>query len=141
MATSEQREAFRRALQRARREHGWSQRKLSDALGLSHSTVSYWERGAGVPEPANVIELERVLELESGTLARLLGYMPVATMRNEMISVLDAIMADSELDVRQRELLATMYRELVRQRHAERSERKPRKGKSGTAAREQHRGE
>lgn len=119
-ATDEQKRAFQRALQRARRERGLSQRELARALGLSHSTLSYWELGKGLPEPANVVELERVLELESGTLSRLLGYMPVATMQREMVGVLDAIMADPELGARERELLATMYRELLRQRRTER---------------------
>jgi len=97
-----------------------SQRELARALGFSHSTISYWELGKGLPEPANVVELERVLELESGTLSRLLGYMPVATMQREMVGVLDAIMADPGLGARERELLATMYRELLRQRRTER---------------------
>ncbi len=119
-ATDEQRRAFQRALQRARRERGLSQRELARALGFSHSTISYWELGKGLPEPANVVELERVLELESGTLSRLLGYMPVATMQREMVGVLDAIMADPGLGARERELLATMYRELLRQRRTER---------------------
>jgi ribosome-binding protein aMBF1 (putative translation factor) len=124
MATNDQREAFRRALQRARRERGWTQRQLATALSVSPNAVSYWERGKSLPAPTNVIELERTLELESGALARLLGYMPLATMQREMASVLDAITADPELDTNERELLATMYRELVRQVRQRREERK-----------------
>jgi transcriptional regulator with XRE-family HTH domain len=124
VATDEQREMFRRALQRARRERGLSQRELSKALSLSHSTVSFWERGESIPAIDNVIELERVLDLQSGELSRLLGYMPLVTMRQEMIGVLDAIVADPELGADQRELLMTMYRELVRQARQHRGERK-----------------
>ena len=128
MTTSEQQQAFRQALAHARQKRGWSQRELARAIGLSQSTVSYWEQGKSLPEPANVVELERVLELESGTLARLLGYMPAATMRREMATVLDAIMADPDLGQRERDLLLAMYRELVRQR---RGERKPGQAEAG----------
>jgi hypothetical protein len=71
------------------------------------------------------VELERALELEGGTFARLLGYMPHETMRREMLGVLDAVMADPDLGERERELLLTMYRQLVQQRRAERLEREP----------------
>jgi transcriptional regulator with XRE-family HTH domain len=132
VTSSEQRQAFRQALTHARQKRGWSQRELARALRLSQSTVSYWEQGKSLPEPANVVELERVLELESGALARLLGYMPAATMRREMATVLDAIMADPDLGERERDLLLTMYRELVRQRRAD---RKPREASSRQARR------
>ena len=135
VTSSQQQQAFRQALAHARQERGWSQRELARAIGLSQSAVSYWEQGKSLPEPFNVVELERVLELESGTLARLLGYMPAATMRREMATVLDAIMADPELGERERELLLTMYRELVRQRRGDRepreaSTRNPRRDKT-----------
>jgi transcriptional regulator with XRE-family HTH domain len=132
VTSNEQQQAFRQALTHVRQERGWSQRELARMLGLSQSTVSYWEQGKSLPEPANVVELERVLKLESGTLARLLGYMPAATMRREMSTVLDAIMADPDLGERERELLLTMYRELVRQRRAH---REPRQASSRQARR------
>jgi transcriptional regulator with XRE-family HTH domain len=122
VTTQEQREAFRQALTHIRQQRRWSQRRLAKEVGLSHSTIAVWERGQTIPEPANVVELERALELESGTLARLLGYMP-ATMRQEMISVLDAIMADPDLGERERALLLTMYRQLVQQSRADRAGR------------------
>src|SRR6266540_6904951 len=120
VTTNEQREAFRQALRHTREERGWSQRRLAQEVGVSHSAIASWERGSNLPESANVVDLERALALEAGTLARLLGYMPLETMRREMTNVLDAIMADPELGQRERELLLTMYRELVRQRRAER---------------------
>jgi transcriptional regulator with XRE-family HTH domain len=123
VTTQEQREAFRQALIHIRHQRGWSQRRLAKEVGLSHSTIAVWERGQTIPEPANVVELERALKLESGTLARLLGYMPAGTMRQEMISVLDAIMADPDLGERERALLLTMYRQLVQQSRADRVER------------------
>jgi transcriptional regulator with XRE-family HTH domain len=133
VTTNEQREAFRQALRHARQERGWSQRRLAQEVGVSHSSISSWERGSSLPEPANVVDLEGALELESGTLARMLGYMPMETMRREMRTVLDAIMADPELGQRERDLLLAMYRELVRQR---RTERKPGQAHSGQVGRD-----
>jgi transcriptional regulator with XRE-family HTH domain len=125
VTTREQREAFRLALTHARRELQWSQRRLAKELGVSHSTVALWERGKSLPTSANVVELEQALGVEGGTFARLLGYMPQETMRQEMLSVLDAVMADPDLGERERELLLTMYRQLVQQRRAERLGREP----------------
>ena len=64
MTTQEQREAFRQALIHIRQQRGWSQRRLAKEVGLSHSTIAVWERGQTIPEPANVVELERALELD-----------------------------------------------------------------------------
>jgi len=134
VTTQEQREAFRQALIHIRHQQGWSQRRLAKEVGLSHSTIAVWERGQTIPEPANVVELERALELESGTLARLLGYMPAGTMRQEMISVLDAIMADPDLGERERGLLLTMYRQLVQQSRADRGGREAGQTAAGGAS-------
>jgi transcriptional regulator with XRE-family HTH domain len=134
VTTQEQREAFRQALIHIRQQRGWSQRRLAKEVGLSHSTIAVWERGQTIPEPANVVELERALELESGTLARLVGYMPAGTMRQEMISVLDAIMADPDLGERERALLLTMYRQLVQQSRADRAEREAGQTAAGGAS-------
>ncbi len=120
MTTEEQKAAFQQALRHERKKRGWSQRRLSRALGLSQSTVSYWEQGKSLPEPANAIELEHVLELESGALCHLLGYMRLSTMREAMTSVLNAVMTDPDLGEEERELLLTMYRQLVRQSRAKR---------------------
>jgi transcriptional regulator with XRE-family HTH domain len=131
VTTNDQRDAFRQALRHAREEHGWSQRQLAQQVGVSHSAISSWERGSSLPEPTNVVDLEGALSLESGTLARLLGYMPLETMRREFRTVLDAIMADPDLGQRERDLLLAMYRELVRQRRAERKSGQAHSGQVG----------
>ena len=131
MTTTEQREAFRQALAHVRREHGWSQRQLAERLGVSHSTVAFWEQGKTLPTASKVADLERALGMNSGILARLLGYVPLETMRREMANVLDAIMSDPELGERERELLLAMYRELVRQRRAEREPREDKRRQVG----------
>jgi len=55
-------------------------------------------------------------------------------MRQEMISVLDAIMADPDLGERERALLLTMYRQLVRQSRADRAEREAGQTTAGSAS-------
>jgi transcriptional regulator with XRE-family HTH domain len=108
----EQRETFRRALRRARETSGLSQRAVGEAVGRTGSAVWQWEEGRGAPDPATVMKLEAVLELESGTLARLLGYAPVGV--DGPVSVIEALNADPRLDDGGRELLTSVYRWLVR---------------------------
>jgi len=54
--------------------------------------------------------------------------MPLATMQREMATVLEAVMADPGLGERERELLLAMYRELLRQRRAQREAGEPAPG-------------
>lgn len=74
-------DAFRDELARLRAERGLSQRELGLALAnglggvkVTGSAVGEWERGPSLPSRRNVEALERVLELEPGALAGLLGY-------------------------------------------------------------------
>jgi hypothetical protein len=62
--------------------------------------------------------LERLLQVEPDSLARLLGYVPHSELRDGTASVLDAVNADPRLDEGGRELLANVYRWLVRHRAA-----------------------
>jgi len=114
-ATPEQREVFRRALDRARAQAGLSQRDLARRLGVTASAVSQWEAGQSAPRPTLVTQMEDVLGLSEGSLARLLGYLPVSAEAQAVSSVLEALEADPRLGARKRDLLATMYDKLVRQ--------------------------
>lgn len=109
---------FRRVLQAARMDAGLSQRDLARKLGVSYSAVSQWEMGSTAPRQAKVRELERALNLEDGDLGQHLGYLPASAQERALVTVGDAIERDPRLGERQRELLRTMYRELVRQ-HAD----------------------
>jgi transcriptional regulator with XRE-family HTH domain len=117
--TDEQRDAFRRALRRAREAVGQTQLGLSRAIGVTRSAVWQWEQGRAIPRPGAVAAVERELRLPPGALSRLLGYLPAGAVEREMISVIEAIEADSRLGERERELLAAMYRELLKQRETE----------------------
>jgi transcriptional regulator with XRE-family HTH domain len=116
MVTEPQREAFRRALRRAREEVGLSQRALAQSAGLTPSAVWQYEQGKALPRRETTAKLEKVLRLESGALSRLLGYLPEGAVEREMVSVIEALQADPRLGERERELLATIYRQLVKQR-------------------------
>jgi transcriptional regulator with XRE-family HTH domain len=119
VVTQQQKTAFRRALRRAREAAGESQSGLSQQLGLSRSAVWQWENGETVPTPDNVATVEQALRLQPGSLSRLLGYLPAGAVDRETISVIEALEADPRLGERERELLAAMYRQLVKQREGE----------------------
>jgi transcriptional regulator with XRE-family HTH domain len=119
VVTQQQKTAFRRALRRAREAAGESQSGLSQTLGLSRSAVWQWENGETVPTPDNVATVERALRLQPGSLSRLLGYLPAGAVDRETISVIEALEADPRLGERERELLAAMYRQLVKQREGD----------------------
>jgi transcriptional regulator with XRE-family HTH domain len=108
----EQREAFRRSLRLARQTSGLSQRAVGEAVGRTGSAVWQWEEGRGAPDPATVAKLEAILELEPGTLAKLLGYAPAGV--DGPVSVIEALNADPRLNDGGRELLTSVYRWLVR---------------------------
>jgi transcriptional regulator with XRE-family HTH domain len=109
----EQREAFRQALRRARQTYGLSQRAVGEAVGRTGSAVWQWEEGRGAPDQATVTKLEEVLDLEPGSLAKLLGYVPAGT--DGPVSVIEALNADPRLNDSGRELLSSVYRWLIRQ--------------------------
>ena len=109
----EQREVFRQALRRAREASGLSQRVVGEAVGRTGSAVWQWEEGRGAPDHATVANLEAVLELEPGSLAKLLGYVPAGS--DGPFSLVEALNADPRLDESGRELLTSVYRWLVRQ--------------------------
>ncbi len=118
MATDEQKAAFRRRLRQEREAAGQTQMGLSLKIGVSRSAVWQWEEGKSVPTEANVAALEKELRLQPGALSILLGYLPAGAVEREMVSVIEALEADPKLGERERELLAAMYRQLVKQREA-----------------------
>ena len=116
MPTEAQRDAFRKALRRARDEHGLSKRGLALKIGVTQSAVWQWEEGRVSPRPKLLAVLERALDLAPGALAYLLGYLPAEGMSKTRVNVTEAIEADPRLGRRERKLLLAMYHELVRQR-------------------------
>jgi transcriptional regulator with XRE-family HTH domain len=108
----DQREAFRQALRRARDASGLSQRVVGEAVGRTGSAVWQWEEGRGAPDHTTIANLEAVLELEPGSLAKLLGYVPTGSVGP--VSLVEALNADPRLDDSGRELLTSVYRWLVR---------------------------
>jgi transcriptional regulator with XRE-family HTH domain len=117
LATAAQRDEFRRVLKETRTRRRLSLRALGAVAGVSKSAVAQWENGRSLPVPGKVPDLERALELEPGTLSRLLGYLPIASGdAKTSLDVIEAIRHDARLGQHGQELLITMYRQLLRQR-------------------------
>ena len=115
MATQEQLQAFSRALRQARETAGMSIRELATAVSTSHTVVWQWENAEHAPRPPRVRMIEHVLNLPPGSLARLLGHLSAdETGARVPMTVLEAADADPKLGERAREILAAVYRELVR---------------------------
>jgi transcriptional regulator with XRE-family HTH domain len=95
---------------------GLSQRAVARAVGRTPSAVWQWEEGRGAPDPQTVAKLERLLQVEPNSLARLLGYVPPSELNSGAVTVLDAVNTDPRLDEDGRELLTGVYRWLVRKR-------------------------
>jgi transcriptional regulator with XRE-family HTH domain len=123
LATPEQREAFGKALQQALDDAGMSGRGLAGALGLSPTAVSKWLRGRTTPSPDTVARAERVLKTSPGALSSALGYVILeASADRRAPSVAEAVKADPRLGPKERAVLLTVYRELIRQYATARSE-------------------
>lgn len=102
-------------IRQRRAELGMSQADLGAAAGVDMRQIRRYETGQSQPVfPVAVAIAEAlgisVAELAPNSHARPRTYPP-------MFTVLDAVRADPRLDDNGRELLATVYRWLVRQRH------------------------
>jgi ribosome-binding protein aMBF1 (putative translation factor) len=116
VARAEQREAFRRALRRARDHASLSQRAVARAVERTPGAVWQWEVGRSAPDPITVRKLEQLLDLERDSLGRLLGYPLMTAERAEMPTINDAVNADPRLGADERKMLLTFYDWLVRNR-------------------------
>jgi transcriptional regulator with XRE-family HTH domain len=116
VATAEQRRAFSTALQETLDKARISGRELARRLNLSQAGVQQWLRGKTAPRPATVARVEELLEQEPGTLARMLGYTVIKQVSDgRVFNVTEAINAEPRLGPREKALLLSMYRELLRQ--------------------------
>jgi transcriptional regulator with XRE-family HTH domain len=123
VVTPKQREAFGEALGEVLAEARISGRGLARALGLSPTSVSKWLRGKTTPPPETVARTESLLNLSPGTLSGPLGYVVTdASVAPRASSVAEAVKADPRLGPRERAVLLTVYRELIRQYAATRSD-------------------
>lgn len=115
MSTAEQRERFASALRQALAGLKLSGRALARAVGVSPAAVGHWRRGETAPRPDMAAKLETVLELDPGTLSRLLGYVVInQTGDGRAFSVAEAVQAESRLGPLEKTLLMNIYRELLR---------------------------
>ncbi len=97
-----------------------SQQALADRLGLTRASVNDWCCGRATPAPDTVFALERVLEIDPGTLSRTLGYLPLSVLEAKAPpTVPEAINRCPRLSDEARRLLLVIYQELAspEQRH------------------------
>lgn len=76
MDQSERMHRFGRALRSARTKAKLSQAPFAQAIGISQTALSAWERGAAMPDPDLVFEAERRLGIAPGGLSGYLGFIP-----------------------------------------------------------------
>ena len=115
MASQAQLEEFAKALKQAREAAGLSIRDLGKAVSVSHTVVWQWEGAEHAPRRPRVRMIEHVLGLPTGSLQRLLGQLTADEAGTRItMTVLEAAEADSKLGDLGREILAAVYRELVR---------------------------
>lgn len=58
-----------KALEKARKEHGYSQEYIARQLGVSRATVDNWEKGVTTPTLPMAAKLAEVLEIPLQALA------------------------------------------------------------------------
>jgi transcriptional regulator with XRE-family HTH domain len=94
-----------------------SGRALARELGISQASVAQWLRGQTTPRPARAAEVERLLRQDPGSLTKLLGFVTVDETDGgrPQISVSEAVQAEPRLGPREKALLLTVYRELLKQ--------------------------
>lgn len=105
-----------------------TQKDLGALLGgVSQPAISAWISGDAEPNPATVFEVERVLQLPPGGLAKILGYLPTAAVA--VTTGFEAVvMGDPLLDERSKSGLLAMYRELTGRRRSTTPKARTRKG-------------
>lgn len=59
-----------------REELGLGQDDLAEKIGVSQQTISRWEKGLALPRPARVVELARLMQVDTRWLHRVAGYLP-----------------------------------------------------------------
>lgn len=110
MSTTQQRAYFGATVKRLREEHGWTRRDLADRLGVGVTAIGNWEQGLRGAEEQNVVALERVFELEPGTLGWILGQSPPPEIHSPEM----AIEADESIPPEHRRTLLAHLAEIRR---------------------------
>ena len=60
---------FGEKLRQLRKEAGFSQQKLADALGLGQSTIAMWEKGKNTPEYSSLVKISELFSVSIDALA------------------------------------------------------------------------
>jgi transcriptional regulator with XRE-family HTH domain len=124
----ERRRAFGQALRDAIAIRKMTQDEVSSAIGITQSAISAWVNGKSAPGDIDTVyQVEQLLELPTGHLARLLGYLP----EGEVAPAADfeaVVMGDPLLSDEQKRGFLAMYREFTAARRRRPPARRARRG-------------
>ena len=59
---------FAEKLRQARQDKGWNQDQLAEAMNLSQSAISQFEKGLRIPTPANITKFSELLGVSKDSL-------------------------------------------------------------------------
>jgi transcriptional regulator with XRE-family HTH domain len=92
-------------IRQARIASGFSQEDLGDALGVTRSSVSLWEKGRSFPDESNLTNLAEVLKVPQAYLETGVGKPPVrkelpdSGYRRDMMTRMQRLIATGKFDV------------------------------------------
>lgn len=104
-------------IRQARVASGFSQEDLGDALGVTRSSVSLWEKGRSFPDEAKLEVLAQVLKVPQAYLETGNGKAPVkqalpeSGYRRDMIARMQRLMATGKFDALMGERIDTLIAE------------------------------
>lgn len=52
-----------KSIKEKRLEHGYSQQKIAQLIGVTHTAISYWENGVNIPNVIDIWKLADVLHM------------------------------------------------------------------------------
>lgn len=108
----DQRRSFGEALKSALTVKRVTQRELGELLGVSQPAISAWITGEAEPDPTVVFLTETALDVQPGSLSKLLGYLPTAAVKN-VANFEAAVMEDPRLSVDAKNALLGAYRAVI----------------------------
>lgn len=79
-----------------RKKFGWSQDELAERLAVSRQSVSKWETGDNIPEPAKLVSLAKIFSVSVDYLLDDSQQEYVPPQAKESIDIADKIMSKSE---------------------------------------------
>ena len=87
---------FNEKIYMLRKKFGWSQDELAERLAVSRQSVSKWETGDSIPEPAKLVSLSKIFSVSVDYLLDDSQQEYIPPQAKESIDVADKVMSKSE---------------------------------------------